>query len=400
MTVLSMRQVRRAFTLVELLVVISIIGVLVALLLPALSSARAAANLSGSSSNLGSFGRAFELYANENNGLYTSGAFDHYRDGDARQVGWLADVVKMKVSSPGKSLDLGSRNKYNEKTGDYTGATKNTKAVATGNSPYWDERSLGGSVVTGLAGLKGDNGLGSAALTANEAREMIPVYNSNYATTWHFSRGDPSGSGGYTPGAKTPAAGDGGLSTNHISQGRAPAARIAMMGPARAGDGADASVIAGGTENGVTAGVGASVFNTFAGKQLVKVGDLLVESFNDGMEVSAADAFGSANTAERIHGFNDIEPLHQAKNSDGTGGTAPILFADGHVAKILDTVTAGSTALKKGDSFLGAGVTRNSSTGAITGFVVDNPSYNELADQVWLKRLRVQQTAAGALNED
>jgi len=397
MTGLSMRQVRRAFTLVELLVVIAIIGVLVALLLPALSSARAAANLSGSSNNLSTFGRAFELFANDNNGLYTSGAFDHYRDGDIRQVGWVADVVKMKVSSPGKSLDLGSRNKYNEKVGDYVGATKNTKANA--DAPYWTERSLSGSVVTGLAGLKGEDGLGSAALTALEAREMIPVYNSNYATTWHFSRGDPSATNGYAVGTKGPGAGDGGLTTNHIAQGRAPAARIAMMGPARAGDGNDALVQAGGTENGVTGGVGATVFNTFAGKTLVKAGDLLVESFNDGMEVSAADAFGGG-SAERIHGFNDIEPLHQAKNSDGSGGTAPILFADGHVAKILDTVTAGSTALKKGDSFLGAGVTRNSSTGAITGFVVDNPSYNELADQVWLKRLRVQQTAAGALNED
>jgi prepilin-type N-terminal cleavage/methylation domain-containing protein/prepilin-type processing-associated H-X9-DG protein len=399
MTVLSTRQVRRAFTLVELLVVIAIIGVLVALLLPALSSARAAANLSGSSSNLASFGRAFELYANDNNGSYTSGAFDHYRDGDIRQAGWVADVVKMKVASPGKSLDLGSRNKYNEKVGDYVGATKNKSAVATGNCPYWDERGLGGSIVTGLAGLKGENGLGDAALTAQEARELIPVYNSNYATTWHFSRGDPSATNGYTPGAKTPAAGDGGLTQNHIAQGRAPGARIAMMGPARAGDGSDALVIAGGTENSVTSGVGAAVFNLFAGKTLVKAGDLLVESFNDGMEVSAADAFGGG-TAERIHGFNDIEPLHQAKNSDGSGGTAPILFADGHVAKILDTVTAGSTAVKKGDSFLGAGVSRNTTTGAITGFVIDNPSYNELADQVWLKRLRVLQTSAGTPNED
>ncbi len=389
---------RRAFTLVELLVVVGIIGVLAALLLPAVAGARAAAQLAASGSNLQSFGKAFSTYASDNNGLYTSGAFDHYRDGDVRQVGWVADVVNLKVANPGAALDLGSRNKYNEKVGDYVGATKNTRASATGNSPYWDARQLGGSVVTGLAGLKGGNGLGTVALTALEAREMIPVYNSNYATTWHFSRGDPSATDGYASGAKTPAAGDLGLSDAHISQGRAPAARIAMMGPARAGDGGDALVIAGGTENGVSSGVGAKVFNDFAGKTLVKAGDLLVESFNDGMEVSAADAFGSANTAEKIHGFNDIEPLHQPKNSDGTGGTAPILFADGHVAKILDTVTAGNTALKKGDSFLGAGVSRNSA-GAVTGFVADNPSYNELADQVWLKRLRVLQTAAGALNE-
>jgi alkylation response protein AidB-like acyl-CoA dehydrogenase len=59
-----------------------------------------------------------------------------------------------------------------------------------------------------------------------------------------------------------------------------------------------------------------------------------------------------------------------------------------------------TTAVKKGDTFLGAGVVRNTTTGSITGFVIDNPSYNELADQVWLKRLRVLQTSAGALTEE
>jgi len=84
---------RRGFTLVELLVVIAIIGVLVALLLPALSSARSAANASGSASNMSGFGRGFELYANSNNGNYTSGAFDHCRDGDVRTYGWVADLI-------------------------------------------------------------------------------------------------------------------------------------------------------------------------------------------------------------------------------------------------------------------------------------------------------------------
>ncbi|MFM8703392.1 MAG: type II secretion system protein, partial [Planctomycetia bacterium] len=89
---------RRGFTLVELLVVIAIIGVLVALLLPALSSARSAANASGSANNLSGFGRGFELYSTNNNGVYSSGAFDHCRDGDVRQYGWVADLINTKVS--------------------------------------------------------------------------------------------------------------------------------------------------------------------------------------------------------------------------------------------------------------------------------------------------------------
>jgi len=382
MSVLSMRQVRRAFTLVELLVVIAIIGVLVALLLPALSSARAAANASGSASNLGGFGRGFELYATNNDGLYTSGAFDHHRDGDVRDVGWVADLIDLKVSVPGKALDLGSRNKVNEKVGDYTGATKNKT-----NSLVWG-RNVQDSTVSGVAYFGG----------ANAARDMWNAgYDSNYATTWHFSRGDPSHSLGYASGTKAPESGDGGLTQNHLNQGLTTAARVAMMGPARAGDGGDALVEAGTDPYPTAGGPRAGVMNAFAGKTIVKANDLLVESFNDGMNVAFPEALGGGE-GRFVHEFNDIEPLHQPKNRDGTGGFAPILFADGHVEKVVDSVKHDSTAVK-GDGFIGNGVTRDG-TGKILTVVIDAPGYQEITEQIWIKRLRNRQSAGGSVNED
>jgi prepilin-type N-terminal cleavage/methylation domain-containing protein/prepilin-type processing-associated H-X9-DG protein len=59
---------KRGFTLVELLVVIAVIGILIALLLPALQISRAAARAAACKSNLKQIGLAMQMYSNNHAG--------------------------------------------------------------------------------------------------------------------------------------------------------------------------------------------------------------------------------------------------------------------------------------------------------------------------------------------
>lgn len=89
-------MLRRAFTLVELLVVIAIIGILIALLLPAIQSAREAANLNACANQLRQWGVAIQNYHDSQKALPPSRIEDHWADWPVQLLPYVEETALYK----------------------------------------------------------------------------------------------------------------------------------------------------------------------------------------------------------------------------------------------------------------------------------------------------------------
>ena len=414
MTHTSILNARKGFTLVELLVVIAIIGILTGLLLPNLAAVQQTAKASAQGATLGGFGKGFMDFSSaDGEGRLSSGAYDHFRDGDFTKIGWVADLVNSKYANPSKSLDPINRSKLNEKFTDAAGASQSGSV----NTVRWEGQvSYAGTAITGTdkAQLSGTTYFGSDQTVYDSG------YNSNFATSWQFSRGDnnvttatttkdtgnSSIDAGLEDGNKCPLDGDGPLSAGMLADATllTTADKIPLMGASRVGDGSDSTINASGTN-------AAETINKFVDpsgrKKVAKVGDFTVESFCDGPAASVNVTNGSnpykGLVNSFVHEMNDIIPNCKQKKSqhpNGTstifgGGFGNILFADGSVRRVTDN--GGYGGRNRGDGWLGA--YKAGGIGNAGNFVLDDSAFEEIRDEMWVGRMRAKLTAAGGSTE-
>ena len=188
---------KRGFTLIELLVVIAIIGILVALLLPAISRAREAARNAACKNNLRQFGIGLHLFADKDpQGRYCTGQNDFTRDGCMDTYGWAADLVNISAGKPAEMLCPSNPLVGSEKLQDLYG--KDTSSASTDGCPTtrYSEGLCGKATWNGST-LTGTVGFGGSATTSTDranfiARAFIEAgYTTNYANHWFLSRSAP-----------------------------------------------------------------------------------------------------------------------------------------------------------------------------------------------------------------
>ena len=320
---------RHAVTLVELLVVISVITLLMAMLLPAVNSARESSRQVTCQNNLRQFGVGFHHHAGRM-GTYCSGAFDWLRDGCVTEVGWVADMVNTEIPA-GKMLCPSNPNQISETYNDLMQADTATFDNCVDRLGSEPRRQPDGTTIANPCRLIAETPL---AAGSEPRRELVEKqiyekhYNTNYTASWFLVRSSVliDASGNLKP--TTTGCGASLASRNStvgpLDQARADAASAPSSFIPLLGCGATKGIL---SHSIGPQSAGVPVVRSFTRGPVLNP-SMQPPSFPEGTSRKGAGGWWAVWTHSTLQDYRGFAPVHR--------GGCNLLFADGSVRGFID----------------------------------------------------------------